>query len=82
MTTNPLIGRWGLVSYETRSADGQISYPLGEHRGEGAGRRELYWVGMDQERLVELAGNRLTLSARPMLLAGRERSAHLIWERV
>lgn len=26
------------------------------------------WVGVEQERLVDLAGNRLTLSTRPMLL--------------
>jgi Lipocalin-like domain len=40
------------------------------------------WVGADQERLVEIAGNRLTLSTRPMLLEGTKQTAHLIWERV
>lgn len=40
------------------------------------------WVGTEQERLVELRGNRLTLSTRPILLEGTERTAHLIWERV
>ncbi len=40
------------------------------------------WVGVDQERLVELTGNRLTLSTRPILLGGRQQTAHLIWERV
>ena len=31
MTTNPLIGTWRLISWETRSVDGQkISYPLGK----------------------------------------------------
>ena len=40
------------------------------------------WVGVDQERLVELNGNRLTLSTRPILLGGIEQTAHLIWERV
>lgn len=40
------------------------------------------WVGVDQERLVELRGNRLTLSTRPILLGGVQRTAHLIWERV
>ncbi len=29
MTSNPLIGTWRLISWENRSADGQISYPLG-----------------------------------------------------
>ena len=29
------------------------------------------WVGVDQERLVELAGNRLIFSTRPLSLGGR-----------
>jgi hypothetical protein len=141
MTTNPLIGRWRLVSWENRSVDGQISYPLGQdpvgyimydqdgymfvaimraHRATFAagdllrgsteekaraaesyvsycGRYDFHgdtvihhvelslfpnWVGVDQERLVELTGNRLILSTRRMLLAGTEQTAHLIWERV
>lgn len=40
------------------------------------------WVGVEQERLVELKENRLTLSTRPILLGGKLQSAHLIWERV
>jgi hypothetical protein len=40
------------------------------------------WVGVEQERLVELTGNRLTLSTRPILLGGKQQTAHLIWERV
>ena len=39
------------------------------------------WVGVDQERLVEVKGNRLTLSTRPMLLGGMQRTAHLVWKR-
>jgi Lipocalin-like domain len=34
------------------------------------------WVGVDQERLVELTGDRLTLSTRPIMLAGKQRTAH------
>jgi lipocalin-like protein len=30
MTSNPLIGTWRLLSWENRSVDGQISYPLGK----------------------------------------------------
>ncbi len=30
MRPNPLIGTWRLVSWQNRSADGRISYPLGE----------------------------------------------------
>jgi hypothetical protein len=40
------------------------------------------WVGSDQERLVELRGNRLRLSTHPVLLGGVQQTAHLIWERV
>ena len=142
MTTNPLIGTWRLISWETRSVDGQkISYPLGKdavgyimYNEDGymfvaimrpnrvrfaagdllggsteektqavdtyvsyCGRYEFNggtvihhvdlslfpnWVGVEQERLVELRGNRLTLSTHPILLGGMQQTAHLIWERV
>ena len=141
MTSNPLIGTWRLVSWENRSLDGRISYPLGkdavgyimynqdgymsvaimrpervkfaagdllsgspEERARAAGTYVSYcgryefrgetvvhhvelslfpnWVGVEQERLVELRGNRLTLSTRPILLGSMQQTAHLIWERV
>jgi Lipocalin-like domain len=40
------------------------------------------WVGSDQQRSVELAGDRLTLSATPLLLAGTQQVPRLVWERV
>jgi Lipocalin-like domain len=40
------------------------------------------WVGSDQERSVELAGDRLTLSAGPLLLAGTKQVPRLVWKRV
>ena len=40
------------------------------------------WVGTQQERRLGLSGDRLTLSTAPLLLNGRHRTAHLIWERV
>ena len=40
------------------------------------------WVGSDQQRWVELAGDRLTLSASPLLLAGKQHIPRLVWERV
>ncbi len=40
------------------------------------------WVSVDQERLMELGENRLTLSTHPMLMQGKKQTAHLIWERV
>jgi hypothetical protein len=40
------------------------------------------WIGGDQERLVDLRGERLTLSTRALLLRGIQQKAPLIWERV
>jgi hypothetical protein len=40
------------------------------------------WVGTDQQRSVELSGNRLILSARPLLLGGTQQVPRLVWERV
>jgi hypothetical protein len=40
------------------------------------------WIGGDQERLVYLRRNRLTLSTRALLRRGIQQTAHLIWERV
>jgi len=40
------------------------------------------WIGSDQERWVELAEDRLTLSASPLLLAGKQQVPRLVWERV
>lgn len=142
MASNPLVGTWRLVSWENRSDDDQVSYPLGEdavgyimYNEDGhvfvaisrpdraqfvagdlfggsteekaraadtyvsyCGRYEFRgdtvvhhvelslfpnWVGGDQERSVELAGDRLALSStRPFLQGGIKRTAHLIWERV
>lgn len=40
------------------------------------------WAGGAQERRYELAGDRLSLSTAPLLQAGKERRAFLVWERV
>jgi Lipocalin-like domain len=40
------------------------------------------WVGTDQQRSVELTGDRLILSGRPLLLAGIQQVPRLVWERV
>ena len=40
------------------------------------------WVGSDQQRFVELTGDRLVLSTPPLLLEGKQQTAHLVWERV
>ena len=40
------------------------------------------WSGVDEERLIELGGNRVKLSTHPILIQGKQQTAHLIWERV
>lgn len=40
------------------------------------------WVGSDQERVAEFTRKRLTLSAGPLLLAGKQQVARLVWERI
>jgi hypothetical protein len=40
------------------------------------------WAGTDQQRSVELSGDRLILSASPLLLAGTQQVPRLVWERV
>jgi hypothetical protein len=40
------------------------------------------WSGVDQERFFTLEGDRLSLSTPPLLVAGVQQTAHLIWERV
>ncbi len=39
------------------------------------------WISVDQVRIYEIEGNRLTLSTSPFLVAGKQQTAHLIWRR-
>jgi len=141
MTQNSFVGTWRLISCELRSADGQVSYPLGkdavgyimysedgymsvafmsanrpifaagdisggttEEKEAAAdtyvsycGKYEVQgdkiihhievsffpnWIGVDQARIFEFEGNRLSLSTPPFLVGGKKQTAHLIWERV
>jgi len=40
------------------------------------------WVGVTEERLVKITGDRLALSTRRLLVQGTQQTAHLLWERV
>jgi hypothetical protein len=40
------------------------------------------WVGVKQERFFEFKGNLLSLSTAPMLMNGKQQTAHLIWQGV
>ena len=134
-----VVGTWRLLRWETRSADGHVTYPLGPdavgylsytpdghvfvammraerpryatsdllggtpaERAEAAagyvtycgryrlaGGRAVHhlelslfpnWVGSDQERLVEVAGDRLTIRTAPLAIGGATTS-RLVWER-
>jgi hypothetical protein len=140
MAQNPFVGAWRLISWENRTAEGRVTYPMGKgasgyilYTADGymsvaimaaerprftgddplggtvearalaaktylsyAGTYEIgageiihhiqtslfpNWVGNAQRRFFELDGNRLTLSTTPLLLAGTERRAYLVWER-
>jgi hypothetical protein len=78
----------GSAQERAHAADTYVSYcGRYEFRGDTVVHRvelSLFpnWVGVEQERIVEVAGNRLTLSTRPILLGGAQRTAHLIWEAV
>ena len=77
----------GTIEERARAAETYVSYcGRYEFRGDTVVHRvelSLFpdWVGIEQERLVEVEGDRLTLSTRPILLGGKQRTAHLIWER-
>ena len=141
MTKESFIGTWRLLSYEARTSDGEVTYPLGRdatgyiiYTADGymsvsmmrAGRRnyvdgdllggtkeeklaaaETYVsycgryeikrdrvvhhvevaffpnrVGTSQERFFEFSDGRLSLSTPTMLIEGKQRTGHLLWERV
>lgn len=40
------------------------------------------WIGVDQERIFELDGDRLSLGTPPFLVGGIQQTAHMLWQRV
>jgi Lipocalin-like domain len=78
----------GSIEEKAQAADTYVSYcGRYEFRGDTVVHHvdlSLFpnWVGVEQERLVELRGNRMTLSTHPILLGGVQGTAHLVWERV
>lgn len=40
------------------------------------------WIGVVQERFLVLEGKKLALTTPPFLVNGKQKAAHLIWERV
>lgn len=134
-----VVGTWRLQRWETRTADGRVSYPLGPdavgylcytsdgyvfvammradrpryatndllggtpaERAAAAGSYVTYcgryhmregrvihqidlslfpnWTGLDQERFVELDGDRLTITTAPIAIGGTTTN-RLVWER-
>ena len=83
---NDLLG--GATEEKARAAEGFVAY-AGRYTFHGdhvVHHVELSlfpnWVGTDQQRFAELSGQRLTLSASPLPLAGKRQVPRLIWERV
>jgi len=79
--------RGGTVEEKITAVEGYVSYC---GRFEVKGDKVVHkievslfpnWIGMNQERLYEFEGDRLTLSTPLMLLGGRQLSTHVIWER-
>ena len=138
-TTSSVVGTWRLQRWETKTAEGQVSYPLGPdalgyltytpdghvfvaimrsgrpvytttdllggtpaERAEAAGSYVTYcgtyhleegmvihhielslfpnWLGLDQQRFIELEGDRLTITTPPLSIGGT-RTSVLVWER-
>ena len=77
-----VVGAWRLISYDTRTADGVTTYPLGPvtHHLEIASAPN--YVGMDLVRTFSISGNRLTLTTPQRTLAGQTSTSTLIWERL
>jgi hypothetical protein len=40
------------------------------------------WVGVDQIRIWDLVADRLTLTTPPLLVAGEQQTAQIVWNRV
>jgi len=77
----------GTTQEKVSAAEGYISY-VGRYDIQGnkvAVRVEVSffpnWVGRDQERFFEVRGNTLELSTSPLLMRGKQQTAHLVWER-
>ncbi len=62
-------------SYEVNAVDGIVT-----HHVHGASFPN--WIGGDQQRFFELAGNQLILSTPPILVGNATLTGVLIWERV
>jgi hypothetical protein len=78
----------GTGDEKARAVESYISYcGRYERRGESVVHQvemSLFpnWTGRDQERRVELDGNRLALEAPPFTIKGTEQRARLVWERL
>jgi hypothetical protein len=85
-TAGDLMG--GTTAEKTKAAETYISY-TGRYGVDGD-RLIVHpeaaffpnWIGMDQVRIMDLEDDVLDLSTPPMLLAGHQQTAHLVWTRV
>jgi hypothetical protein len=63
----------GATEEKARAVEGFVAY---------AGRYSFHGDRVVHQWSVELSGDRLILSARPLLLAGKQQVPRLVWERV
>jgi hypothetical protein len=78
----------GTVSEKARAAEGFVAYSgrytcRGDHVVHHV-ELSLFpnWVGSDQQRLADLSEDTLILSARTLLLGGKQQVPRLVWQRV
>ena len=80
--------RGGRVEEKVAAIDGYVSYcgkyTVGEKTIIHHIELSLFpnWIGMDQERFFDFQEDTLTLSTPPFLLEGKNRTAHLVWQKV
>ena len=70
MTTNPLVGTWKLVSFETKGRDGRIHYPLGKD--------PVGYIAYSEDGYMHVAmmkANRARIAADMLSLASTEEKA-------
>ena len=80
--------RGGTVEEKVAAIDGYVSYcgkyTVGEKTIIHHIELSLFpnWIGIDQERFFDFQEDTLTLSTPPFLLEGKNRTAHLVWQKV
>lgn len=79
--------RGGTTEELAKAAETYVSYCGRYSLGKGSVTHHIdaslfpNWVGTDQQRFIEIDGDRLVLTTPPFLIYNKEQQAYLIWER-